>query len=211
MADISYKEILKKYGPLVSGSAFDCVDLYLFEKFVMPYYKPSKTPWCMAVGATYERSAEVFKQFHKRCYEIDPEKVKTVACNSRSVEENEMDDYDFKMLGTCGDARAGYPWEMPFIEARSEKSRYDLSFIRHPNLSEEFLDNWFAVFANAMDYTAPEGAVVTIINEMDREKYPYLLSSLEDVGVKPVFLEPPGISQNEHSFQHAIGIFKPRF
>jgi hypothetical protein len=216
---VKRSEIEAKYEKeLDYPSGSEELDLYLFETIVKPYYSPSAKPLSMVVGALGEKAARVLKQFHKTAYGIPFENNKVIACNKKNLPGAPfMCDYDNVLSGEMrGDAALEFTWAAPFLEMEEEFRKYDISFVRNPDLVDT--GNWGNVFSRALEYTRPEGALVTIVREYDAQRYSNLLKFLGEFDIQPVYSGLTGIINDRperallgsNNFHHTIGIFKPR-
>ena len=212
MEQVRLHDIWERYEDALEGDIDVAPDLYIFEEIVRPFYSPSRQPIAMCVGVMGEKSPRSLRAFHERCYGIPRQDTKVVGCNKRDFSGHEflLPDYDFLMTGFQGDATHEFTWHMPFGEFDVNRWQYDLSLIRNPDLVS--VDEWSAIFRRGMQYTGPDGVLVTIIRERDVRKYQNLLGQLKEHEIEPAFSGQTGIKNPQDSFRenhhHTIGIFK---
>ncbi len=192
------------------------VDLITLEKILPQYYTPSENPCGMVVGALMLHEATLLRFFHHNVYGIKD--VKVVGTNLQPIPEDLsiIDHYDVRRFGGfSGDASQDSVWCLSLGEVSNcGKEKYDISYIRNPNLANLCQDNWITIFGRALSWTAEQGAVVTIIRSNDADGYQDFLEKLKTmIGIEPVYSDKISLdgieSLHGSQFHHTIGIFKP--
>lgn len=192
------------------------VDLLTLEKILPQFYKPTDSPCCMCVGVLMLHEARLMKYFHHNVYGAPVESTKVAGVSNRNLPESPLlDVYDYKQFHELfGDARQDPTWAFSLNELCQDREKYDLAYIRNPELFSSTIRDHVLMFARALTWTSTQGAVVTMIRETDSNNYEIFLRELQQAtGVKPVFSEKidlAGIkSLHGRMFHGEIGIFKP--
>ena len=216
-------DIIDKYGPYFESDNTSLgmglgLDLYVMKSCVPHFYEPSKNPLVMVVGAS-EKEAVVAKKFHELEYNIINTRV--FGCNKkfpRMIFPNSgalMDEYnEFVFEPEEGDATNERLWSQ--VLKSYQKQKYDLVYIRDPNILPETIDNWLAVYGQAISHLSEAGVVYTLISASIFPGYmPFVEALQQKTGQKPAFMSRTNIIGYDHihfddsSNWHTVSIYKP--
>lgn len=188
------------------------LDILVLNKFVAPHYQPSASPTLMVVGYSSLREAEILRGFHEDSYGFAHRAPTVVGCNiALRHAAGSTDSIDKLYMGHFeGDAKDIFTWHKPFLDfGGSSRFCYDMAYIRNPDLLD--IRDWGAVFARAVEMTAPTGVVVSLIRKEDTDRFERLASHLKnEYGIEPLTATETNINLEDDPLrQHfLIAIFK---
>lgn len=173
------ERIRKDYEPLFESgfrSNGDYVDLFLLEKYVAQFYKPSNHPACVNIGLFSFDESELIRLFHQRSFQIPSEDVKILGCNY--IDHFHLYDftgYNHIIIGKGGDASKTYIWD--YAQAMLGREKIDFVYIRNPDARSNH--TWLSVYKNAQEYLSEDGVIVTLVREHDITAFEKIISKID--------------------------------